>query len=138
MNPLLDASSLILLIKKADVHAAVKRLQEAVVLDLTYYEIGNIIWKESRITKFLTTKEAENLGRMVQEILAKVNQINNKSEAFLKTLEIAHKENLSFYDSSYIYSAKEQDLTLITEDKRLKEKAKKYVDVFDVLALLSR
>lgn len=138
MSYLLDASSLMLLIKKADVQEAVKKLQEAAVLDLTYYEVGNIIWKESALTKFLTLKEADRFGRMAQEIIAKVKQINSKETAFMKILEIARNENLSFYDSSYVHSAKEKDLTLITEDKRLKEKAKKYVDVRDAQALLSR
>jgi predicted nucleic acid-binding protein len=127
-----------LLIKKADVQEAVKKLQEAAVLDLTYYEVGNIIWKESALIKFLTLKEADRFGRMAQEIIAKVNQINSKETAFMKILEIARDENLSFYDSSYVHSAKEKGLTLITEDKRLKEKAKKYVNVRDALALLSR
>ncbi len=138
MSYLLDASSLMLLIKKADVQEAVEKLQEAAVLDLTYYEVGNIIWKESALTKFLTLKEADRFGRMAQEIIAKVKQINSKETAFMKILEIARDENLSFYDSSYVYSAKEKGLTLITEDKRLKEKAKKYVNVRDALALLSR
>ena len=138
MSYLLDASSLMLLIKKADVQEAMKKLQEAAVLDLTYYEVGNIIWKESALTKFLTLKEADRFGMMAQEVMAKVKQINGKETAFMKILEIARNENLSFYDSSYVYSAKEEGLTLITEDKRLKEKAKKYVSVCDVLALLSR
>ena len=138
MSYLLDASSLMLLIKKADVQEAMKKLQEAAVLDLTYYEVGNIIWKESALTKFLTLKEADRFGMMAQEVIAKVKQINGKETAFMKILEIARNENLSFYDSSYVYSAKEEGLTLITEDKRLKEKAKKYVSVCDVLALLSR
>lgn len=138
MSYLLDASSLMLLIKKADAQEAVEKLQESAVLDLTYYEVGNIIWKESALIKFLTSKEADKFGRMAQEIMGKVNQIDSKETAFMKILEIARDENLSFYDSSYVYSAKEKGLTLITEDKRLKEKAKKYVNVRDALALLSR
>lgn len=138
MSHLLDASSLILLIKKADVQETVRKLQEATILDLTYYEVGNIVWKEGTLTKFLTVKEADRLGRMAQEIITQLNQIDNKETSLMKILEIARNENLSFYDSSYIYSAKERGLTLITEDKRLKEKAKKYVNVRDVQTLFSR
>lgn len=138
MSHLLDASSLILLIKKADVQETVRKLQEATILDLTYYEVGNIVWKEGTLTKFLTVKEADRFGRMAQEIITQLNQIDNKETSLMKILEIARNENLSFYDSSYIYSAKERGLTLITEDKRLKEKAKKYVNVRDVQTLFSR
>ena len=42
MKYLLDTSSLILLIKKADVESAVEMLNGAAVLHLTYYELGKV------------------------------------------------------------------------------------------------
>ncbi len=137
MRYLLDASSLMLLIKKATIEATAKTLEDAVMLDLTFYEVGNVVWKEANLTKFLTSKEAEKLGRLAHEIISTANRISPEEEAFPKILEIASSENLSFYDSSYIYFAKKEALSLITEDKRLREKAKKYVNTHDVLRLLS-
>jgi predicted nucleic acid-binding protein len=137
MKYLLDASAFILLIKNADVKSTVEHLQDSSILDLTFYEIGNAIWKESTLTKFLTTKEAEQLGTMAQTVLAKINRVPSETEAFQKILEIAQTERLSYYDSSYIYFAKEKELPLITEDKELRKKANKYVDVRTIATLLS-
>ncbi len=135
---LLDASSFILLIKKADVQTTFERLQDSLVLDLTYYEVGNAIWKESNLTKFLTPEESKTLEKVVQTILTRTDRIVNEAVTFQKILEIAKAENLSFYDSSYTYFAKEKGLKLVTEDEQLRAKAQKYVDVQNITALLSK
>jgi len=137
MKYLLDASALMLLIKKADTETSVECLQDSLILDLTFYEVGNAIWKESALMKFLTQKEAERLGTIAQTILANIKRITNGAEAFQKILEIAQTEKLSYYDSSYVYSAKEAGLPLVTEDKELRMKARKYVDASTVATLLS-
>ena len=137
MKYLLDASALMLLIKKADTETSVECLQDSLILDLTFYEVGNAIWKESTLMKFLTQKEAERLGTIAQTILANIKRITNGAEAFQKILEIAQTEKLSYYDSSYVYSAKEAGLPLVTEDKELRMKARKYVDISTVATLLS-
>ncbi len=134
---LLDASAFILLIKKADVQTTFECLQNSQILDLTYYEIGNAIWKESTLTKFLTPEESKTLEKVVQTILMRTDRIVNEAETFQKILEIAKNENLSFFDSSYTYFAKEKGLKLITEDEQLKAKAQKYVNVQNINALLS-
>jgi hypothetical protein len=59
MKHLLDASSLMLLIKKADVKLTVEFLQDSLILDLTFYEVGNAVWKESNLLQFLTPEEAK-------------------------------------------------------------------------------
>jgi len=138
MKYLLDASAFILLIKKADTKSVIDCLQDSSILDLTFYEVGNAIWKESTLTKFLTSEETAKLGTMAQIILRKLSRIASEGEAFQKILEIAQTEKLSYYDSSYIHYAKETALPLITEDKELGTKAKKYVEVCPVAALLSQ
>ena len=138
MKYLLDASAFILLIKKADIKSVIDCLQDSLVLDLTFYEVGNVIWKESILTKFLTPEEATKLGTMAQTVLTKLNRIVSEAEAFQKILEIAQTEKLSYYDSSYVHYAKKTDLTLITEDKELRTKARKYVEVRTVGTVLSQ
>ena len=61
--------------------------------------------------------------------LAKTDRIEAETGTFQKIITIAKNERLSFYDSSYIYYAKEKELKLVTEDKKLNVKAQKYVDV---------
>lgn len=138
MKYLLDASAFLLLIKKADVKTAIECLQDSSILDLTFYEVGNTIWKENMQTKILTQEEAEKLGTIAQTVLAKINKVASETEAFQKILEIAQTEKLSYYDSSYVYYAKETDIPLITEDKELRTKAKKYTEIGTVAALLSQ
>jgi predicted nucleic acid-binding protein len=129
MKYLLDASSLMLLIKKADLESTVECLQDSLILNLTFYEVGNAVWKESALLKFLTPQEAKRLGAIAQIVLAKIDQVANEGEAFQKILEIAQEEKLSFYDSSYVFFAKQKGLQLVTEDKKLEMKAKKHISV---------
>jgi predicted nucleic acid-binding protein len=138
MKYLLDASAFLLLIKKADVKSAIECLQDSSILDLTFYEVGNAIWKENILTKILTQEEAEKLGTIAQTVLAKINKVPSETEAFQKILEIAQTEKLSYYDSSYVHYAKETDIPLITEDKELRTKARKYIEIRTVTALLSQ
>jgi predicted nucleic acid-binding protein len=138
MKYLLDASAFILLIKKADIDSTVQCLENSLVLDLTFYEVGNAIWKESSLTKFLTPKEAEKLMTTAETVLANINRVTNEAKDFQKILKIAQTEKLSYYDSSYVYSAKEIGLQLVTEDKELRTKTRKYVDAITVSALLAQ
>jgi len=134
---LLDASAFMILIKKANVQGTIECLQDSSVLDLTYYEVGNAIWKESILTKFLTPDDTNALQKVAQVILMKTDRLTSEPDSFEKILEIAKSEKLTFYDSSYIHFAKEKGLKLITEDKELKVKAQKHVNVQTITALLS-
>ena len=126
---LLDASSFITLIKKAEAQRTIEFLRESVILDLTYYEVGNAIWKESTLTKFLTPDEYKALSNVAQTVLAKTDRITVDANTFQGILELARSERLSFYDSSYVYFAKDKGLVLVTEDKELKAKAQKHANV---------
>ncbi|MGA3061383.1 MAG: type II toxin-antitoxin system VapC family toxin [Candidatus Bathyarchaeia archaeon] len=134
---LLDASSFMFLIKKFNAKSVIECLQDSIILDLTFYEVGNAIWRESTLTKFLTPEEAKALEKVTQTILSKTDKITAEVSTFQSILEIAKNEKLSFYDSSYIYFAKEKNLKLATEDKQLKAKAQKYLDVQSITTLLT-
>ena len=134
---LLDASAFILLIKKANVQTTFQCLQSSLVLDLTVYEVGNALWRESTLAKFLTPEEAKTLEKVAQIILSRTDKILNEDITFQNIMEIAKTEGLSFYDSSYIYFAKQKNIKLITEDQTLKAKAQKYVEAQTTNALLS-
>jgi predicted nucleic acid-binding protein len=138
MKHLLDASALLLLVKNADINTTISMLQDSMILDLTFYEIGNAIWKESNLTKFLTPKDAETLAATAQTVLTALNRITADTEDFRKILEISNAENLIFYDSSYIHYAKQTGSQLVTENKELEPKARKHVDVKTVAALLPK
>jgi predicted nucleic acid-binding protein len=134
---LFDASAFIFLIKKANVQTTFQQLQKSFILDLTVYEIGNALLKEARLTKFLTSKETETLEKVTQIILSRTEKILNQDTTFQQIMEIAKTENLSFYDSSYIYFAKQKNIQLITENQSLRNNAKKYVQAQTTQSLLN-
>ena len=134
---LIDASSLMLLMKTANIQTELDHLRTSFLLDLTFYEVGNAIWKETCLTKFLTKNESEVLRNRVQTVLARTNKILSEASNFQKILDISESEKLSFYDSSYLFAAKEKGLVLVTEDKELRTKAEKQVEVQNVATLLS-
>ena len=134
---LLDASSLMFLLRNSHTEKAIESLLDSLILDLTYYEVGNAIWKESILTRFITPEESKTMERLVQEILRETERVTFEMESFQKILEIAKAEKLSFYDSSYIHFAKQGGLKLITEDKQLKAKAQRHVGVQTMNTLLS-
>jgi predicted nucleic acid-binding protein len=134
---LLDASAFMLLIKKADALKTFECLKNSSILDLTYYEIGNAIWKETVLLKLLTPEGARTLQTMAQTVLTRTDCMSPEPDSFEKIIEIARTEKLTFYDASYIYFAKEKMLRLVTEDTELKTKAQKYVKVQNLTSLLS-
>jgi predicted nucleic acid-binding protein len=133
---LLDASAFMFLIKKAEPQATAHCLQESVILDLTYYEVGNAVWKESSLTRMITSHESEVLTATAQTILGKMEKIEGEANSFRGILDLAKKEKLTFYDSSYIFFSKEKGLKLVTEDKELYTKAKKHTSVQNTVEFL--
>jgi len=133
---LFDASAFITLVKKMDPAVTFQCIREALILDLTFYEAGNAVWKETCLTKLLSPSESVELTSSTQAVLARVKKVESEAEDFDGILELARGEKLSFYDSSYLYYAQEKDLKLVTEDRELYRKAKKHIDVQTVTELL--
>ena len=134
---LIEASSLMLLMKTANIQTELDYLRASSILDLTFYEVGNAIWKETCLTKFITKQEFEVLRNRVQTVLAKIERMPCEANSFQKILDISESEKLSFYDASYLFNAEEKGFVLVTEDKVLRAKAEKRIEVQNVKGLLS-
>jgi len=134
---LIEASSLMLLMKTANIQTELDYLRASSILDLTFYEVGNAIWKETCLTKFITKQEFEVLRNRVQTVLAKIERMPCEANSFQKILDISESEKLSFYDASYLFNAVEKGFVLVTEDKVLRAKAEKRIEVQNVKGLLS-
>lgn len=120
---LFDASAIINLCgeKKLD------KLLEGWTLNLAFYELGNSIWKQVYVYNAIDTDEACIILDSLTEVFLKLKK--PKKENSLETLKIAVKEGLTFYDASYIQASLENGLTLVTDDKQLYRKSKKYIRV---------
>jgi len=134
---LMDASSLMLLMKTANVEIELDYLKTSSILDLTFFEVGNAIWKETCLMKFITKRESEVLRSRVQTVLVKIDRIPCEASSFQRIFDISESEKLSFYDASYLFNAKEKGLVLVTEDKELRAKAGKSIELQSVADLLS-
>lgn len=125
---LLDSSSLMLLMKKVG-GDLVPKLGSFSVLDLTTYEMGNILWKEGFLSKGLTRAEVASLASTTEQILALVERISLSPQDLGRTLELAENDGLTFYDASYLQTAIDRGVSLVTEDAKLRRAAKKHVTV---------
>jgi len=85
------------------------------ILDLTIYEIGNIIWKEYKRGKI---KDPVLVMKMFEEIMRNMKKLSSNQE-MLEIFDIAVKSNITFYDASYIYIARKHGLKLVTKDADL-------------------
>jgi len=121
---LFDASSLIyaLKLKLVDV------LYGNYVQHLTVYEAVNAIWKEACLAKSLTLEEAEELVGVITEVLDYLNMLSihpHEPEVLRRAVNL----ELTVYDASYVVLAEKKGLTLVTEDRKLMEKAGKVIRV---------
>jgi len=132
---LLDASSLMLLMKTGDTQTTLTYLEASCILDLTFYEVGNSIFKETYITNFLTKKESETLKNRIQKIFSTTQKLSPTPDQFQHILDISESEKLTFYDASYLFAAKENGLILVTEDKQLKNIAQKLIETKNAATL---
>ena len=136
MTYLLDASSLMLLIKSTHEDKKLAIVDESRVLDLTIFEIGNTLWKESELLKSLSSEEVDKVVKTVVRVLAALESVQVNLEELEEVLAIARSEKLTFYDSSYLYVAKKSGFILVSNDGKLFRAAKKYIRTETVESLL--
>ena len=86
-------------------------------LELARYELGNAILKEHKVFKTLTREEAGELAGEASRLLDNMTLLPVTD--FEGVMRTAVDTGLSFYDASYLYTAKSMGLTLSTEEERL-------------------
>jgi len=120
-----DSSAVAIILKRLR-EKSIEILEDKVTLDLTRYELGNVVWKECALNKLISPEEAVNKAKDLAKILevTKVDKVES-SEDFERTMRLATELKLTFYDAVYLYIARSKGLTLITEDKELCSKARR-------------
>ena len=125
MRYLLDASALLNIVRRLG-EKSLKILKENYILTLTIYEVGNALWRETKLLKKLTTDEAEEIMKAVIA-LTKFMQIVEPEDP-IEILRISNRIEATFYDTAYVVVALRRNLTLVTDDKKLAAKIEKYQD----------
>ena len=124
---LLDASSLLNVIGRLG-ESALRGLRGCSILDLTVYEVGNGVWSLVYLHREMDYESGLRIMKAVVRLLAQLSVINIK-ERVLEAYDLTIKEGLTFYDASYLVAAQSMGLTLVTDDEKLAEKARKYLNV---------
>ncbi|RLF07769.1 MAG: PIN domain nuclease [Thermoprotei archaeon] len=125
MNLLFDASALLNIIRRKR-RKAFNILVGNYILDLTFYEIGNAIWKETKLQKRIEVDEASKLLKTISIIKDKMQML--RAENLVVVFKIAYELGITFYDASYIVAAAGNNLLLVTDDKKLISKLEQSKD----------
>lgn len=125
-DKLFDASALInIVISKGS--RALKLLDGQSILDLTIYEVGNSIWKLTRVKK-ISNDQASSLLDSFLLLMRHLKVLNiDGMEKSIK--EFSMEKGLSFYDASYLIASGARGLILVIDDNALAKIASKYTKV---------
>ena len=116
---LVDASSIFEALRSLNL----KPLDNAYTLDLAVYEVGNVIHKQGSILHTLNWEESRELMLQANRLFSLLKVVG-VSGGEVEVLELAKQVRATFYDASYLYTAKRMNLTLITEDMRMAANAR--------------
>jgi len=130
---LLDASSLLNIVRRLG-EEALSVLRGSSILDLTVYEVGNGVWSLVYLHKEIDYAGGVRLMKALARMFTQLNVLG-LGEKLLEAYDVAIKEDLTFYDASYIIAAQSAGLRLVSDDAKLAEKAKKYVSVISSMNL---
>jgi len=128
---LFDASSIINLIKRGITNI----FAEGKTLDLALYESMNAIWKEFALLKRIDEETALRYIEILS-LVFKVLEIDSIEGEEIEVFKLASREGLTAYDASYLYIAIKGRLALVTDDRKLRNKASHYVRVLTTKELL--
>lgn len=103
------------------------------VLDLTKYEVGNVLWKEHKKGRVANLESASALFR---EVLRHLREVEVEVDDMPGVLRVAVERDMSLYDSSYVYEAESRGIKLVTEDEVILKKCPNAVRLEELLAEL--
>ena len=126
MKYLFDASALLNLVRRLG-EEALKILEENYILTLTIYEVGNALWRETRLLRRFTMDEAEEIMRAIITLIKFMQVIEPQDP--IEVLRISNEIETTFYDAAYVVTALRGGLILVTDDRRLAARIERYQDM---------
>lgn len=126
-----DASSIFTAVR----NKKLRILKNATTSQLVRYELGNVVWKEVYIHETLNHDEGLEVLNVLMKVVDRLNLIEPD---YAKTIKTACKYGITFYDAVYVQLALDHSDVLVTEDKKLKKKICKDVNVLSVEELLQQ
>ena len=89
-----------------------------ITVNLFRYELGNVAWKMVRFGKKWSEERAMDAMKMASALLTEVETNLHWSEV----MALALKQQVSYYDASYVWLAQSRGLPLYSRDERLRRK----------------
>ncbi len=126
---ILDASSIFLAVKNKKLTI----LKDAKSSQLVRYELGNVVWKEVYLHKTMDIMTGLEFLKMLMSV---VDKIELAEPDYVETLKTANRYGITFYDAIYVQLAIEHSDKLVTEDKKLRNKVRKDVDVLSLSEII--
>ena len=126
MKYLFDASALLNLVRRLG-EESLKILEENYILTLTIYEVGNALWRETRLLRRLTIDEAEEVMRAIITLIKFMQVIRPQDP--VEVLRISNEIETTFYDAAYVVTALRRGLILVTDDRRLAARIERHRDM---------
>ena len=117
---LIDTSALWNIRNKIDPEVILEEGIKLYITHLTPFEYGNILWKSyqrGKITKKDVENEVDLLEKLIDTQVLKIIAIKN----YKQIADTSIKLNITFYDASYVATAKQHKLPLVTDDNGLLE-----------------
>ncbi len=126
-TPVFDASSLVAVLLD-DETPPISVLYDGHVLNLTFYEAGNVLWKVHALRDRTTAEEHAELVSMLADLRRELVVHDLNEIGFETVMQVATATELTFYDAGYIACAEALETTLVTEDSELLAAAEARVD----------
>ncbi|MEM1509154.1 MAG: type II toxin-antitoxin system VapC family toxin [Thermofilaceae archaeon] len=105
-------------------------------LDLAIYEATNAVWKECYLLRKIGEETAYKLIGLLSKVF-NVLDLYTVRGFEREVVNIAVKEGITVYDAAYIYIAAQNKLVLVTDDKKLMNTAKKYVNTATTIEIVT-
>lgn len=120
---LLDTSALVNLVSDLDLESLRKSKVRLYITQLTPFEVGNVLWK-LYVRGVVSKDEAKAIMKLVIE-LVRMNLLRVVTVAdFEDVLDLCLGRKLTYYDASYLHTALEKRMTLVTDDSGLRAHAR--------------
>ena len=105
--------------------------KELYSIDLTFYEVGNSLWKLTLLLKSIDLKDAMEILDVLKSLILRkaITLIRFDDLDAPRIIKLTVDEELTFHDASYIVAGEKLNATLATEDEELRRKAEKYINV---------
>ena len=119
MKALVDASTLLLMVKHVDAKRLADMAADLATLDLATYEAGNGIWKQVHLLKLITEKDARATHEALIGLLSRISIVSGEELDQTKAMDLAVHKGIAYYDACYVVAAESLGLPLATEDRKL-------------------